>query len=53
MTDFVTFGGQGVNFGDLCNRFSDLWGVKGSILVNFVTDSVTSEGSGWSTLGTL
>ena len=46
VTDFVTFGGQGVNFGDLRNRFSDLWGVRGSTLVTFVTDFVTFGGSG-------
>ena len=46
MTDFVTFGGQGVNFGDLCNRFSDVWGVRGSTLVTFVNDLMTFGVSG-------
>ena len=52
VTDLVTFGGQGLNFGDLCNRFSDLWGFRGSTLVIFVTDLVTSGWSGGSTLVT-
>ena len=32
VTDFVTFGGSGVNFADLCDGFCDLWGVRGSTL---------------------
>ena len=28
VTDLVSFGGQGVNFGDHRNQFRDLWGVR-------------------------
>ena len=37
LTDFVTFGGSGGQFGDL-------WGVRGSTLLIFVKDFVTFEG---------
>ena len=57
LTNLVTFGGQGVNFADICERFcdmwgvrgvnfDDLWGVKGSTLVTFVKDFVTFGGQG-------